>query len=169
MQGALVDLLGKGILAGAGHVDRRELSNRYYYDPEAKRAVDQIVDPLLAKELEERVRRVQAGSAFVLLDWALLVERGALAIVDWNVLIVSCSPATQLERLAGGDLPMDQLMRRINLQWSNEEKRARAQEAQAAEGRGLLLEVSSEGEPDWSEVDEFLCKLRGAARGAVNG
>jgi dephospho-CoA kinase len=66
-------------------------------------------------------RRITDEQGLVLFEWALLVEDGLMPLVE-GVLLVECNYETQLKRLIGGDLPGEEVKRRINAQLSNDEK-----------------------------------------------
>jgi dephospho-CoA kinase len=61
-------------------------------------------------------------SDLFLFEWALLVEDEMLDLVD-RVLLITADYETQLNRLRGGDLPDEEVLRRINIQLTNEQKR----------------------------------------------
>jgi dephospho-CoA kinase len=88
-------------------------------------------------------RRVTDGKGLVLFEWALLVEDGLLPLVD-GALLVKCDYETQLKRLLGGDLPDDEVNRRINAQLSNDEKEIRIKQS----GKKLYVFDSSQNPND---------------------
>jgi dephospho-CoA kinase len=60
-----------------------------------------------------------AGDGVSLLEWARLVQDGFLPLVD-RVIITDCDAEVQRQRLAGGDLPPEQVQKRLSLQMDAE-------------------------------------------------
>ncbi len=60
-------------------------------------------------------RGEMVGTGVRLLEWARLIEDGFLPLVD-RVIVTSCSADTQRKRLDGGDLPPEQVQKRLLLQ-----------------------------------------------------
>ena len=66
------------------------------------------------------VREEMRGADMYLLEWARLVEDGFLPLVD-SVIVTHCEPKAQQQRLAGGDLPAEQIAKRLSLQMNLED------------------------------------------------
>ena len=110
---------GKDIQNSNGSIDRRCISDIIYYDSQKMKEYKSIVNPGIEDYLKKEIRD---ASGIVLVEWAMLAEDGLLAMVDYNALVVSCDYETQLGRHKGGDLPMEQIKKRICNQLGNQEK-----------------------------------------------
>jgi dephospho-CoA kinase len=84
-----------------GVVDRNLLARKLIENPEGYRQLEAIVHPMVRKKEAEFVAaQREVGAPAVLLDIPLLFETGAEARVD-KVIVVTCSPETQAERVLG--------------------------------------------------------------------
>lgn len=94
---AVVDAFGAQVLLADGALDRPALGRLVFTDPAARACLNAIVHPLVAAQTARRVAELPAD-AVVVHDIPLLVENGLFPAYD-DVVVVSCSPATQLQRL----------------------------------------------------------------------
>lgn len=123
----VVAAFGEAYLDAGGALRRRALAARVFADPEARRRLDAIVHPLVARRLEEEVARARSrGERAVVLDVPLLFESGMDRMVD-EVWLVAVPPAVQIARLRARD-GLDEAGARARLasQMSLEEKLRRA-------------------------------------------
>lgn len=92
----LVALLGDGILAPDGRLDRARLRARMFTDAPLRQSVEAILHPLIITELGRRSEA--AAGPYQVLVIPLLVEGDYAGLVD-RVLVVDCPPEMQIERL----------------------------------------------------------------------
>jgi dephospho-CoA kinase len=130
------DLLLKG-----GGIDRLRLSELYYYDDALRIRYDAFWDVYLAGVVASELA---APADIKILDWALIAEKSALALTEFNIILVDCRREVQLDRMKDGDLPHEQVVRRIARQMSASEKEASILEQQRVAGRGWFLKISGE-------------------------
>jgi dephospho-CoA kinase len=83
-----------------------------------------IVGPEIVEAVRLEIRR--PGDS--LLEWARLAEDGFLPLVD-HVIVTRCTASVQRQRLEGGDLPPEQVQKRLSLQLSAEEIAARLEKS----------------------------------------
>lgn len=96
----IVRRFGREILAPDGHIDRAALGRRVFADPAERRALEDIVHPLVYAELAGRARVLSAP--YVVFVIPLLVETGGRTAVD-RVLVVDCPESEQLRRAGERD------------------------------------------------------------------
>jgi dephospho-CoA kinase len=110
-----------------GRVDREILSGRVLDDNAAMKRLEAIVHPLVAEERENFVETNRlAGRALIILDIPLLFETGGESAVD-KVLVVSCDPHLQRERvLSRPGMTARKFEAIVSRQVPDAEKRARA-------------------------------------------
>jgi len=137
-------------------IDRRKLSDIIYYDSNAMDDFKKMVNPAIKDNLE---KRISGREGVVLVEWALLVEDDLVDIVDYNVLLVTCSYDEQINRLKGGDLPIKQIYKRIAAQLSGEEKKVRIKEIQAENGVGDLYLFDTTHNPGNNEYKALLIEI----------
>lgn len=96
----VVRRFGEGILSPDGTVDRARLADAVFSDPDKRLLLESIVHPAvfeLESGIVKRAAEEEPGSV-VVFDAALLIESGAHSRMD-KMVVVWCSPRTQLERL----------------------------------------------------------------------
>jgi dephospho-CoA kinase len=134
-----------------GHVDREILSGRVLNDNAAMKRLEAIVHPLVAGERENFVETSRAeGRALIILDIPLLFETGGESMVD-RVLVVSCEPHLQRERVLSREGMTEQKFDAIVArQVPDAEKRARADH---------VIDTSGSFADTEAQVDRLLAEL----------
>lgn len=123
----LTAAFGPAILDQAGALDREALARRVFDDPEARARLNAITHPAIARLAEERLQQLRAsGVPLVVYEAPLLFEAGAASRVDL-VLTVIVDPVVQEQRLmARENRSPAEIRARIEAQWPQAEKVARA-------------------------------------------
>ena len=124
---AVIDRFGSRLLAADGTLDRRALATVVFADPIARRDLEQIVHPAVRRATEQWFSRLDpAEHAFAIADIPLLFETGRATEFD-AIVLTSCSPATQLQRLLAREGMSDvEARQRIAAQLPTDEKVPRA-------------------------------------------
>jgi dephospho-CoA kinase len=127
-------IFGKGFVAG-GAMDRKRMREHVFSDPEAKRALERLLHPLIREESRRRI--AAAAGAYVVHVVPLLVEspdyRGR---VD-RVLVVDVPEDTQVARVrARSGLSEDEVRAIMHTQASRRERLAAADDV--VDNRGSL-------------------------------
>ena len=145
---AIKDLLqgdfGAEIYSAAGELNRARLRAIVFDDKEKKLALERILHPRVRQQWAEQAARSRKSGDLFLADIPLLYETGGETLCD-RVVVVACSPRTQLERLTArtrldatlarqmieAQMPLTEKIRRANhLVWNNDGRSSL--EAQAA-------------------------------------
>jgi dephospho-CoA kinase len=96
---AIQDRFGPRIIQGDGSLDREALGAIIRDDPQARLALEAITHPAIYARIESWLERQrQGGAAAAVVEASLLVETGQQDRYDM-LLVVSCSPQTQIRRL----------------------------------------------------------------------
>jgi dephospho-CoA kinase len=91
---------GPEFVTADGALDRGRMRERAYAQPEARRELEQIIHPLVGEEVARQAdAAVAAGARCIVFDIPLLVESGRWRHQVDRVLVVDCSPETQVERV----------------------------------------------------------------------
>lgn len=116
---------GDAVVAPDGRLDRQAMRERAFADPDARRALEAILHPLIRQEAD---RQVLASSApYVMLVVPLLVESGRYRQRVHRVLVVDCTPETQVQRtMARSGLTRDDVLRILAAQATREARLAAA-------------------------------------------
>ena len=120
----IVGRFGKGILNADRTIDRTRLGPIVFADPAARLFLDNLIHPLVLAEQEKIIRRLEReGQAQIFVsEAALTVEAGYATRFD-RVVVVHCSEAVQVRRLAERDgIDGEAALRKIRSQMSQKEK-----------------------------------------------
>jgi dephospho-CoA kinase len=106
---ALRTAFGLEVIGADGALDRARMRQRVFADPTARRRLEAIVHPLVHAQTEtQTTAAIAAGARCIVYDVPLLVESGLVPRPDglrpWRervdrVLVVDCTPATQIARV----------------------------------------------------------------------
>ena len=110
-----------------GRLDRAALGAVVFADPAARKDLEAITHPrIFARTAEHVMRHAAAGHTLVVVSAALMVETGSYRNYA-GLLVVTCPPETQLERLLARDgFTEEDARRRIAAQMPQGEKAAHA-------------------------------------------
>jgi dephospho-CoA kinase len=137
---AIASRFGAHFITGEGALDRERMRQHAYADPQARKHLEEIIHPLVGLESARQVQAaLDAGLKCIVFDVPLLVESGRWRSQVDRVLVVDCSPQTQVDRVvARSSLQPEQVHAIMAAQAS------RAQRLQAADivifNEGLTLE-----------------------------
>ncbi|ROZ72710.1 dephospho-CoA kinase [Ramlibacter sp. WS9] len=97
---AIAQRFGAEFVQADGALDRNRMREHVYADPRARKALEEIIHPLVGQESTRQVQAaLQAGARCVVFDIPLLVESGRWRSQVDEVLVIDCSPQTQVERV----------------------------------------------------------------------
>lgn len=95
----IVERFGHEVLRSDGSLNRETLGQIVFSDPKARQDLNHITHPRIGMEMMVRAGQAAAqGFPFVIYDAALIVENG-LHHMFQGLVVVACSPQTQLERI----------------------------------------------------------------------
>jgi dephospho-CoA kinase len=154
----LVDNFGKTIQKQDGSICGKELGQIIFYDPQAMEDFRSIICPAVNSSITDAIK-TKNGLLFI--EWACLVEDGLLPLVEGNVLVAACNYQTQIKRLSGGDLPIDQIEKRIAYQLNNSEIIEKIQSYQNETMKGNLYLFDTTFNPQIWCYEQMLEKIIG--------
>lgn len=117
-EGPVLARFGATILGADGAIDRGALGAIVFSDPVALADLNAIVHPKVREEIARRLAREAASASpapVAVVDAALLVESGMYRDLDALVVVI-CSPETQVARAVARGMPEDEARRRIAAQ-----------------------------------------------------
>ena len=120
----IIRAFGKEILQEDGSVDRKELADKIFADPEQRKVLNQILHPRIKEEIARRAREIgqKNPEAIVVIDAPLLVELGMHHKVD-RLIVVTSTQTQQMERLKKRDgRSPEEALRLLSSQMPVEEK-----------------------------------------------
>ena len=135
---AVVQHFGGEIVADSGAIDRTVLAERVFGAAEDRAALNALVHPAVEKAWNAWLQERQAAMAVVVVP--LLFEAGYGD--GWDAVVCVCaSRVTRMARLRERGLTDDQAKARIDAQWPEREKIARADYAVWNDGTPECLET----------------------------
>jgi dephospho-CoA kinase len=97
---AIAECFGSDFITPQGTLDRDRMREHAYADPGARKQLEAIIHPLVGQESARQVQAaLRAGVPCIVFDIPLLVESGRWRAQVDRVLVVDCSPQTQVERV----------------------------------------------------------------------
>ena len=97
---AIAQRFGADFITAQGHLDRARMREHAYADPLARKRLEEIIHPLVGQESARQVQAaLEAGRPCIVFDIPLLVESGRWRQQVDRVLVVDCSPSTQVARV----------------------------------------------------------------------
>ena len=97
---AIAKQFGQQILTDQGTLNRKQLKEIIFSDPEQKKTLEQILHPLVFAEMESQIK--QLSSPYCILSIPLLLETQMQDFVD-RILVIDCPVEVQLERVKNRD------------------------------------------------------------------
>lgn len=140
----IVAEFGADVVDDAGRLDRRQLRERIFADPDARRRLESILHPAIREEMERRSRAAAGRYPYHLLVIPLLAEGGRRDHVD-RVLVVDAPEGTQVERLMTRD--------GVNREQAEASLRAQA-------GRAARLAMADDVVENTGHVDALAAQVR---------
>lgn len=150
---AVVSLFGPEMLNAEGGVDHARVAARVFSDPEARRALEAAIHPLVRRRFAEIASGAQG---VVVLEATLLVEAGYTPEFDL-VVTVEAPCEARLERAVQRGMPEEAARARLLAQGDGEERRQAAHRILDNSGDVALLR---------HQVDELIGELNRLASGA---
>jgi dephospho-CoA kinase len=97
---AIARVFGADFVTAAGALDRERMRSHAYADPNARKRLEEIIHPLVGQESARQVQAaMDAGAHCIVFDIPLLVESGRWRSQVDRVLVIDCSPETQVARV----------------------------------------------------------------------
>jgi dephospho-CoA kinase len=123
---AIARRFGPDILNEDGSVNRSQLGRIVFADAKARRDLEAIVHPAVHRSIVAGLHAFELlGHPFAAVDVPLLYETGRAAEYD-RIIVTTCSPARQMDRLIKRGLSEEAARQRISAQLSTDEKASRA-------------------------------------------
>lgn len=134
----VASLAGREVLGADGKLDRKALAARLFADPALRAQVEEKVHPAVIRDFSAWKAR-QSGP-FVVLESAILLEHPQYRDIYDRVLLVSAPDEVRLARVMARDgAPREAVLQRMASQWSEAQRRAKADFILENDGEQPLL------------------------------
>ena len=123
---AVAERFGRKVLKDDGSLDRDGLAKIVFADPEARKDLEAIIHPYVQRRTDEWFAGLDTSRyRYAIADIPLLYEVGRDKDFD-EVIVVACTPATELRRLLERGMTEAEARQRLSAQLPLEDKIARA-------------------------------------------
>lgn len=148
----VVDYFGPSIVSAAGGIDRTLLGEIIFADDDKRKQLEQIIHPLVIREMETQLANHQEREKHIILDIPLLYETKLDYLVE-QVWVVYVEPEVQLQRLLNrGQLSKAEAIKRIKTQLPLSEKKEMAD--LVIDNNGSRRELKAKVLEHWREINE---------------
>ena len=107
-----------------GVLDRKFIASQVFQDKEKLEQLNAVVHPAVAEDFEHWKR--QQSFSYVVYEAAILFERGGHSRNDFNLLVTAPHEVKVQRLLARDNSTLEEILARMNNQWSDEKKAALA-------------------------------------------
>ncbi len=120
----IVQSFGKNILNPDNSINRKELGEIIFNDNEKRKMLNDITHPKIIQRVREAVKTYKNENVkVVIIEAALIVEKGGLKDLIEKLIVVTSDEASQIERLTKrNNLSKEEALSRINSQMPTLEK-----------------------------------------------
>jgi len=120
----IADTFGQDFITSAGALDRDKMRALAYADPTARKRLESIIHPLVARETQSQALiAANDGRACIVFDIPLLVESPTWRQKVDHVLVVDCTPEAQVSRvMARSQLTRNAIEKIISSQAGREQR-----------------------------------------------
>ena len=113
--------LGADLLASNGLIDRKSLASRVFNDHNALQWLNSLIHPQVRRHFIEWVES-QKNSPYIMQESAIMLETGFSSFFD-KIVVVTCPLEERINRVLYRDnMTRDQVLERMENQWSEELK-----------------------------------------------
>ena len=148
----VVDFFGEEILQSNGEIDRSELGEIIFNNPQKKEALDQLTHPTIIAKIKEKVENLNCKHKIVIADVPLLIE---VEIMDFfaEVWLVYVKREVQIKRLMSRDnTDRATAVNKIEAQMSLKRKKEYAD--RIIDNNGSEEELEKQVQKLWKEITE---------------
>ena len=124
IQNELITEFGTDILTGKNKIDRGKLARISFQDEEHQFILNSIIHPHVFKKIDKSFEKIslQQKSPIFIVDGALIFESGLHTHLDYIITITANMKFRMSRILENTMLTREDIVRRIELQWRDDEK-----------------------------------------------
>mgnify|MGYP000633887085 FL=1 len=124
IQKELITEFGTDILNGENKIHRAKLARVSFQDEEHQFILNSIIHPHIFQIIDKSFDKVSAKNKYpvFIVDGALIFESGLNNHLDYTIVITANMKHRMARVLENSNLSREDVLRRIELQWSDEEK-----------------------------------------------
>jgi dephospho-CoA kinase len=148
----IIEEFGSDILNTDGSINRKKLGEIVFNDDKKREQLNRITHPRIMTKIKETIDSYKKENVkLVIIEAALIVERGGLLTLIDELIVVSADEETQIERIMTRDgLQRDEALSRIESQMPISEKTKHA--TCVIDNSGSLEETRRQVEGIWERI-----------------
>ena len=146
----VAEAFGPSVLGPDGSVDRGRLADRVFHDEEARRTLESIVHPEVARLLAESIEPFRGTARVVVYDVPLLVENGLQPMFDL-IVVVAAPEQQRVSRLRARGMSDEDARARMRAQLPDEEREEAADVV--IRNEGSLEELERAVDALWARLE----------------
>ena len=124
VQSELIAEFGTDIMSGDEKIDNNKLARIAFQDQDHQLRLNSIIHPYVFQEIDKKFDDVLEKGTYdiFVVDAALIYESGADTHMDYVIVITALLQIRMERALKRESLTRDEILKRMDLQWSEEEK-----------------------------------------------
>jgi len=148
----IVDTFGRGILNPDGTINRKTLGDIIFDNDRKRKMLNDITHPKIIEKTRETVEEYRKDNVeVVIIEAALIVEKGGLKDLIERLIVVTSDQQSQIDRLIKrNDLTKEEAVSRINSQMPISEKTKHAD--YIIDNSGTVKETQNQVNQLWQEI-----------------
>lgn len=124
VQSELIAEFGSDILNGDDTINRQKLARTAFQDENHLMRLNAVVHPYIFNEIDKQYEKLldKSQHEVFVVDGALIFESGLDSHLDYTVVITAPFALRMSRALSRGNLNRDEILKRMELQWKDEDK-----------------------------------------------
>lgn len=149
----IVEEFGSDILNPDGSIDRKKLGQIVFSDDTKREQLNRITHPRISTKIRDLIKDYKRENVkIIIIEAALIVEKGGLLYLIDELIVVSTDAETQIERIMKRDgLRRDEALSRMESQMPVSEKAKHA--TFVIDNSGSLAETRKQVEEVWKKLN----------------
>jgi len=123
-QKEIIKEFGSDVVNADNIIDKKKLARIAFQDEFHQLQLNSIIHPFVFKKIDENFEKIKSNKKYkaFIVDAALIYESGADTHMDYVIVVTSLLRFRTERVMARGNINRDDFMKRVALQWSDEDK-----------------------------------------------
>ena len=124
VQKEIIKEFGTDVINKENKLEKKKLARIAFQDDFHQSKLNAVVHPYVFKKIDETFEKIASENKYkmFIVDAALIYESGADTHMDYVVLVKSLLRYRTQRVMSNGEISRDEFMKRVDLQWSDEDK-----------------------------------------------
>jgi len=123
-QQEIINEFGSDVINAKNIIDKKKLARVAFQDEFHQLQLNSIIHPFVFKKIDENFEKIKLNKKYkaFIVDAALIYESGAYTHMDYVIVVTSLLRFRTERVMSRGNINRDDFMKRVALQWSDEDK-----------------------------------------------